>query len=122
MSGTNGHSKPAASSTNNSKKVPGKPFVKGQSGNPRGRPKLEDDMKAIVRDFMAERDPSARAIRLRATLLRLYKERPLDLIYLGWGKPTETHNVNVTQEVAGVPPEMLEVLRERFMATVANRN
>lgn len=39
----------AANSTRTAKKVPGAPFKKGQSGNPKGRPKANPEAKEILK-------------------------------------------------------------------------
>lgn len=39
----------AAKSTKTTKKVPGRPFAKGQSGNPSGRPKANPEVKEILK-------------------------------------------------------------------------
>jgi hypothetical protein len=102
--------------------ITGKGFVKGKSGNPRGRVSAEDDMKAIIRAFAAERDRAARNSRLRVMLLNLYKNKPEIILYLGWGKPSETHTITVREEIAGVPQDVVEKLRGVARMTVNNGN
>ena len=82
----------------------GRPFKKGRSGNPGGRPKIIGDVRALAREHTAE---------ALATLVRLAKgaEREetqlaaaLALLDRGWGKPT--------QAVEATPPEqVLNVVR-----------
>ena len=44
----------AANSTKTAKKIPGRPFVKGQSGNPNGRPKENPEVKEILKAHSVE--------------------------------------------------------------------
>ena len=42
------------SAQNSKKTAPGKPFEKGQSGNPGGRPKIAKEFKEKCREFMSD--------------------------------------------------------------------
>lgn len=66
--------------------MPGKPFEKGKSGNPGGRPKAEADVKALARQHTAE------AIKTLATWMRSDNAKAsvsasAALLDRGWGKP-----------------------------------
>lgn len=80
---------------------PGRPFQKGQSGNPSGRPK--SDLGRLVREYLDKRDPQERKKRLDVVLARLYAEKPEILLAYGWGKPAETHDVTVAGTVTFDP-------------------
>ena len=69
----------------------GKPFGKGKSGNPGGRPKSAD-FCAEVRDFLRARDPKRKDHKamLVTVLERLSKGDPKILLYYAFGKPQET--------------------------------
>ena len=73
-----------------SKKVPGKPFQKGQSGNPGGRPKVPEELREAFRansqdacDALCKilKDPAAKdSDKIRAAEIILDR---------GYGKPTQ---------------------------------
>jgi hypothetical protein len=74
--------------TQNSGKFRGlKPFQKGKSGNPGGRPKTADFAKQ-VRDFLGKRDGNR--TNLETVLQTLKDNKPEILLYYGFGKPAET--------------------------------
>ena len=68
----------------------GKPFKKGQSGNPGGRPKMASDVKALAQDHCAA------AIKKLAALMKSKDERTAiaackDLLDRGIGKAPQAH-------------------------------
>jgi hypothetical protein len=76
------------------KRPPGRPFVKGQSGNPGGRPKMPEELKEAMRgladkairvlsEAMDDDDRRVRVMAANAVLDRAY------------GKPAQTLNAKV---------------------------
>jgi hypothetical protein len=76
----------------------GRPFAKGQSGNPGGRPKMPEDLKEamrgladkaveVLREAMECDDPRVRVMAATAALDR------------GYGKPAQTVNAKIDSAV-----------------------
>ena len=79
----------------------GKPFVKGQSGNPGGRPKAIFKFGEYLRTFLASPHPQANEIntklgykavksQLDVIVQRLAKDDPKVLLAYSFGKPIES--------------------------------
>jgi Family of unknown function (DUF5681) len=88
----------------------GKPFVKGQSGNPSGRPKGIVSLQTLARTFDAEmfqivvkvaRTAPQPAIRLQAALAVLER---------GHGKPMQNVTTRVIRSIADLTDEELAAL------------
>jgi hypothetical protein len=56
------------------KRGPGRPFVKGQSGNAGGRPKKDRAFEALVQDYLAAQDKEAKMARGLRLISVLYSE------------------------------------------------
>lgn len=88
------------------KKVVGKPFEKGKSGNPGGRPRTRPYIEEIKK-FLDENNGEM----FRALLINLIESKPEILLYYVAGKPIERleHSGSV---VAGLPDDYLQLLRD----------
>lgn len=75
------------------KRIPGRPFQKGQSGNLAGRPKKAHDFKALIHKFLANKGKD-RKTNLETLITRLYLDDPKTLLAYGFGKPIETHEIS----------------------------
>jgi hypothetical protein len=107
--------KAAAKQQRNSAKrrVVGRPFPKGKSGNPKGRPRTGLAAAELVRRVGDERDGRTGLTRLEAMVRHLFKTAKGNgptavraantLLDRGWGKPIQT----IEGEVTSVTPEEL---------------
>ena len=83
---------------NSTKRVPGRPFKPGQSGNPGGRPKDEIRVKELAREHTVE------ALQALVTGLKAKGERTRiaaaeALLDRGWGRPTQHHEVDARDDL-----------------------
>jgi len=71
------------------KRGPGRPFEKGQSGNPSGRPKIPEEVRDAARAHTAEAiDTLVELMRGEDDKLRL--KAACALLDRGWGKPLQS--------------------------------
>ena len=66
----------------------GKPFQKGQSGNPGGRPKINRTIRALARAETAESFAIIKALR-KSKDERVAFAAAQEMLNRAWGKPTE---------------------------------
>lgn len=80
------------------KPPPGKPFAPGQSGNPGGRPRLPDDVKALARSYTRQAIETAAEIMLNREETGTARMSAVNtLLNRGWGMPAQ----HVTTENLG---------------------
>lgn len=112
--------RPHAQSSGAERKPPGRPFAKGQSGNPGGRPKDLEGVRELARAHTAEaldtlasimRDGSTENARLRAAEALLER---------AWGRPAQALDVTSGNKplTAGVEGAR-ERLAQRIQALLA---
>lgn len=77
---------------------PGKRFAAGQSGNPGGRPRLPDDVKALARSYTRQAIETAAEIMLNQEETGTARMSAVNtLLNRGWGMPAQ----HVTTENLG---------------------
>src|SRR6185295_16328730 len=96
---------------NSSKKSVGRPFKKGQSGNPGGRPKTAY-VAELIREYFKAMDEDEDKTNLEVVLDNLKKHKPEILMYFVYGKPAEVVSMSGSVEVTGLPADVLARLRE----------
>ncbi len=99
-------------STQNSGKTANlRPFKKGQSGNPGGRPKTAK-LAELIRQYLDEE--TGGKTRLRQILEWLHKHKPEVLLHYAYGRPLNGEEIEVEEKttIAGLPEEYLERMRE----------
>lgn len=93
-------------------------FVKGQSGNPGGRPKAEIDLRALARTYTKE---------ALDTLLKVMRAGDKDsarvaaavaVLDRGYGKPAQTVDVTTRRAVDEVPEDLVDAAIERLAASL----
>ena len=86
----------------------GRPFKKGQSGNPGGRPKVVAEIRQLAR----ERGPEA-----IAALVKVMTEGKSEaarvaaataLLDRGWGRPNQTHEAEITHRYVIEIPALMD--------------
>lgn len=102
----------AANSTKIAKKnVPGKPFEKGKSGNPNGRPKIPED----VREMFKAATPAAAGLLIdtvddKTAPLALRMDAAKAIIERVYGKPTQPIDGNLDATLKIVMDEDVQEL------------
>lgn len=80
------------------KKQWGRPFQKGQSGNPRGRPKQSGEMRALARRHTASALATLIEIALRGSSESARVAAANALLDRGWGKPGSAQPESIVPE------------------------
>jgi hypothetical protein len=94
----------------------GRPFVRGVSGNPRGRPKEHEDVKAAARQYTVE-SIERLAFWMRSDDPRASVVAADKLLDRGWGKPSQ--DVKLQAELGPGLAEIVRQARERVIAVEA---
>jgi hypothetical protein len=78
----------------------GKPFQRGSSGNPSGRPKIPEDVKELARGYSKEAISTLAAVMRDNAAPHSARVRAAEtLLDRAWGRPESTANVRISQDV-----------------------
>lgn len=106
----------AANSTRTAKKVPGAPFKKGQSGNPKGRPKANPEAKEILK--AATPDAARKLVELMTSRIeKIALAAATEILDRTMGRPETTGKVQVDHSGSlSIQTEVRAALLERLAA------
>jgi hypothetical protein len=103
----------------NGKRFVGRPFRKGQSGNPAGRPKaITVALREAILEHAAKRAKGGKN-KLEALVERLYKEDPKTYLAYGFGKPIEMQQVIESEQA--VDAELIAAARQLAKEQIEER-
>lgn len=96
------------------RKLIGRPFEKGRSGNPGGRPKGSGTVQEMARSFTAEAIETLAKLMRSSKIDRVRVAAAEALLDRGWGRPAQP--VDFSWDLSRYTPEQLAEIEQRALA------